>query len=163
MAFDAYLDIEGVPGESTAKGMEKKMELLSFSFGGSNPTTVGTGSTGLSGGKVSVSTFNVMKKSEAASAKLFKAMCNGDHYAKATVHLRKATGDGGQAPFLVYTFTDVMVDSLQWSGSGGGDDTPTESASFAFAKVDIEYKAQDAKGAVSTASKASWDLTKAAK
>ena len=33
-----------------------------------------------------------------------------------------------------YTFTDVMVDSIQWSGSPGGDDVPTESVSFAFAK-----------------------------
>ena len=32
-----------------------------------------------------------------------------------------------------------MVESVQWSGSSGGDDTPTESVSFAFAKVEIDY------------------------
>ena len=50
---------------------------------------------------------------------------------------------GGQKVFLEYDFTDVMVESIQWSGSSGGDDTPTESVSFAFAKVTIKYSLQD--------------------
>ena len=77
----------------------------------------------------------------------------------------KATGtDGGQAVFLKYEFTDVMVESIQWSGSTGGDDTPTESLSLAFAKVAINYLKQDeGTGAMSAAGDASWDLTKVAK
>ena len=60
--------------------------------------------------------------------------------------MRKAAGlDGGQQTFMKYTFTDVMVESIQWSGSSGGDDTPTESVSFAFAKVTIDYSKQDMK------------------
>ena len=53
-----------------------------------------------------------------------------------------------------------MVESVQWSGSTGGDDTPTESLSLAFAKVEIEYKTQDDKGKLAVAGQASWDLTK---
>ena len=51
---------------------------------------------------------------------------------------------GTEQAFSTYTFTDVMVESIQWSGSSGGDDTPTESVSFAFAKVAISYFKQDA-------------------
>ncbi len=160
MAFDAYLDITGVEGECTAKGFEKKIEISSFSWGASNPTSVGPGRDGLSAGRVSVSSFNVMKKTEKSSAALFAACCTGQHYDKATVSLRKATGSGGQDIFLTYTFTDVMVESVQWSGSSGGDDTPTESLSLAFAKVEIEYKTQDDKGKLAVAGQASWDLTK---
>ena len=66
--------------------------------------------------------------------------------------------------FIQYDFTDVMVESVQWSGSTGGDDTPTESVSLAFAKVAIEYSKQDtATGAMSPAGNASWDLTKVTK
>ena len=36
-----------------------------------------------------------------------------------------------------------MVESIQWSGSSGGDDTPTESVSFAFAKVKVTYSKQE--------------------
>lgn len=167
MPFDTYMKITGpnVDGEATAKGMEKFIEIYSFSWGASNPTTVGPGTTGLSAGRASVSSFNVMKKSETSSAKLFAACCAGQHYAKAEVTMRKATGtDGGQKEFLKYTFEDVMVESIQWSGSSGGDDTPTESVSFAFAKVKIDYSKQDEKtGAMTSVSNASWDLTKVSK
>jgi len=163
MAFDAFLDLKGVTGEATAAGFEGKMEIYSFSWGASNPTTVGSGSSGLSGGKVSVSSFNVMKKSETASATLFGACCTGQHFDTATLSMRKAGGDSGQKVFLTYEFTDVMVESIQWSGSSGGDDTPTESVSFAFGKCKITYYSQDAKGAVKKVSEASWDLTKVSK
>jgi type VI secretion system secreted protein Hcp len=168
MAFDTYMNIdEGkvVKGEATAKDMTGFFEIYSFSWGASNPTTVGTGSPGLAAGKVSVSSFNIMKKSDNSSPLLFSACCAGQHYKTAKVILRKATGtEGGQKPFLSYSFTDVMVESIQWSGSSGGDDTPTESVSFAFGKVDIEYFLQDTdKGTMKAGNKASWDLTLAAK
>ena len=163
MAFDTFLDIATVEGECTADGMEKKIEIFSFSWGASNPTTVSSGKDGLSAGKVSVSSFNVMKKSEKSSTKLFAACCAGSHFATAIVTMRKATGDAGQKAFLVYTFTDVMIESVQWSGSSGGDDTPTESLSIAFAKVSVEYSMQDDKGVMKPAGNASWDLTKVSK
>ncbi|MEO7986135.1 MAG: type VI secretion system tube protein Hcp, partial [Gemmatimonadales bacterium] len=53
MAFDAFLKIDGVDGESTRKGFEKQTEIFSYSFGASNPSTVGSGGGGGGGGKVS--------------------------------------------------------------------------------------------------------------
>jgi len=171
MSFDTYMCIDKaavVKGEATAKGLDPPVgwfEIFSFSWGASNPTTVGTGGKGLSAGKVSVSSFNIMKKTENASPLLFMACCAGQHYKEAKVIMRKATGtEGGQAIFLQYDFTDVMVESVQWSGSSGGDDTPTESVSFAFAKVAIGYSIQDTeKGTMTAGNQASWDLTLAAK
>ena len=85
-----------------------------------------------------------MKKTETSSSKLFAACCAGQHFPTATVEMSKATGTSGeQQVFLKYVFTDVMVESVQWSGSTGGDDTPTESVSLAFAKVAIAYSKQD--------------------
>lgn len=161
MAFDTFLKIESpeLKGESTAKGFENTIEIYSFSWGASNPVTVGSGTGGMSGGKVSVSSFNVMKKTDKASPELFAACCTGKHYGKATVTMRKAGGK--QETFLVYTFTEVMVESVQWSGSSGGDDTPTESLSLAFGKVEISYTAQKPDGTMdSSPVKAVWDLTK---
>lgn len=167
MAFDTYLKITGpdLKGEVTATGMEGQIEIYSFSWGASNPTTVGPGATGLSAGKASISSFNIMKKTEVSSTSLFAACCAGQHYTGAEVTMRKATGTSGeQKAFLTYTFTDIMVESIQWSGSSGGDDTPTESVSFAFAKVAIEYFKQDeGSGSMASAGTASWDLTKVSK
>jgi len=160
MAFDTYMKIEGVTGEATATGMEGQIEVFSWSFGASNPTTVGPGKGGLSAGRVSISSFNVMKKTESSSPTLFTNCCKGKDFGSVIVTMRKAGGAAGQKAFLIYTFTNVMVESIQWSGSSGGDDTPTESVSFAFSKVDISYQKQDTKGgAIGNPILANWDLT----
>ena len=162
MAYDAFMWITG--GEPTPKGetTDDKMkakgafELYSFSWGASNPVTIGSATSGAGAGKVSISSFNVMKKTDKASPVLFLAGCKGAHYPKADVVLRKS---GGQAvDYLTYTFTEVFVESIQWSGSAGGDDTPSESVSFAFGKCEIKYYPQDEKGGAGTAVPATWDL-----
>ncbi|MGH7421958.1 MAG: Hcp family type VI secretion system effector [Gemmatimonadales bacterium] len=158
MAFDAFLKIDGVDGESTRKGFEKQMEIQSFSFGASNPSTIGAGGGGGGGGKVSVSSFNVMKKSDAASPLLFLTCCQGDHYKTAVVTLNKSAG---KAPidFIKYEFEEVYVDNIQWSGASGGDDTPMENVSFSFAKVSITYTPQKPDGSKGSPAVGAWDLT----
>ncbi len=120
--------------------------------------TIGPGTGGISASRVSISSFNVMKKTEKSSSTLFQACCNGKHFDNATVTMRKATGEAGQKAFLVYKFTDVMVDSIQWSGSSGGDSTPTESVSFAYGKVTVEYKTQGKDGKLVAGTPVVWDI-----
>ena len=43
MAFDTYIKIDTVDGEATQANHEKWIEIYSFSWGASNPTTVGSG------------------------------------------------------------------------------------------------------------------------
>lgn len=156
MAMDAYLKIEGVEGEATAKDFQNQIDLYSFSWGVSNPANAGMG-TGLGAGRATLSSFNLMKKTDKASPGLFQACCSGKHFEKATVSMRKAGGE--QVVFLKYEFSTIFIESVQWSGSSGGDDVPTESLSFAFEKVDIEYFPQAAKGSTEGKVAASWDTT----
>lgn len=163
MAFDSFMWLEGgnpaVQGETTDTTYKAKnaFEIYSFSWGASNPTTVGSGSTGLAAGKVSISSFNIMKKSEKSSPTLFSNCCNGTHFTKATVVLRKAGGTKAVV-FLEYDFEDVLVESVQWSGSSGGDDTPTESVSFAFGKVTVQYTPQADAGTPGKLVSGSWNI-----
>lgn len=151
MAFDVYVyfepagKIDGATTDSEFKS-NKAFEIYSFSFGASNPTTIGSHSSGAGAGKVSLSSFNFMKKTDAASPALFKACASGLHLDKMHVILRKAGGDK-PLKFLTYVFETVFVESVQWSGSSGGDDTPAESVSIAYGKVTISYQPQDEKGA----------------
>jgi type VI secretion system secreted protein Hcp len=157
VSFDAFIKLDGIKGEATAKGFEGAITILSFSWGASNPVSmVGQG---FGAGKVSLSSFNLMKKTDSSSTSLFTNCCKGTHIPKASVHLRKAGGE--QVEFLTYNFESVMVESIQWSGSHGGDDTPTESLSLAFSKVEIKYSAQDAKGKLGSPMIGSWDIKKA--
>jgi type VI secretion system secreted protein Hcp len=166
MSFDTYLFIDEIEGESTAKfdskpnGLTKApTEIYSFSFGAQNPTTVGPTSGGSGAGRVSVSSFHLMKKTDNSSPLLFQACCAGDHFAKGSVVLRKAGGkDNKQQVFLQYDFVELYVDSVQWSGSTGGDDTPTESVSFSFGKVKVTNNPQDKSGKLAKGTQGTWDL-----
>lgn len=157
MAFDAFIKLPGVDGESIRKGFEKQIEILSFSLGASNPSTVGMGGGG-GAGKASISSFNLMKKTDVTSPILFQKCCEGDHFDKVTVTLNKAGGKAA-VDFLKYDFEKVYIDSIQWSGSSGGDDTPTESVSLSFGKLTITYTAQNADGTKGATKVGQWDLT----
>ncbi|HWB83588.1 MAG TPA: type VI secretion system tube protein Hcp [Bryobacteraceae bacterium] len=144
MAFDAFLKLNGIAGESTDDKHKGEIEIYSFSWGASNPTTIGSGTSGVGAGKVSISSFNIMKKTDKASPTLFQNCCSGKHIPDAVVILRKAGGTAVE--YLTYKFSELMVESIQWSGSAGGDDTPTESVSFAFGKCTIDYQPQGKDG-----------------
>lgn len=156
MAWDVYLQIEGVKGESKRDGHVEEIELDSFSLGGSNPASVGQGSGGGTG-TVSLSSFSISKKTDAASTALFSAMCNGDHFPKAKLTMFVSGGKKALEK-LVYEFEEVFVDSMNWSAGDGGGAVPNESISFAFGKITITYKAQNPDGTEAGAYPTSWDV-----
>ena len=167
MPYDAFLLIDGkstkgveIKGESTdhdAKFKDKACEIYSFSFGVSNPVTLGSGGAGAGAGKCSISSLNFMKKLDASSPYLFRSCADGGHFEKATLTLRKA--GGAELEYLIFELKTVFVESCQWSGSSGGDDTPTESVSLAFGKINVKYQPQDDKGAKKGAAKEqSWNI-----
>lgn len=158
MAFDAFLKIDGIEGESTRKGFEKQIPILSFSWGGSNPATIGVDGGG-GGGKGALSSLNVMKKADSSSPTFFQKCMEGEHFKKASLTLMKA---GGKAPidFIKYDLETVYIDSVQYSGSGGGDDTPMESISLAYGKMTYTFTPQTATGTKGSPVVGQWDVTK---
>jgi type VI secretion system secreted protein Hcp len=113
MAFDAYLKLDTITGESTDTNFSGCMEIFSFSLGASNPVTIGSASGGGGGGKASLSGFNFMKKTDSASPTLYQTCVTGAHLATGTVSLRKA---GGTAlVYLTYGFKVIYVDSIRYA------------------------------------------------
>lgn len=157
MAWDAYLTVEGVSGESTREGHEGEIELKAFAFGANNASSVGIGGGGGTG-TVVLSSFNVHKKTDAASAELFQHCCTGEHFPTATLTMYKSGGAGGALPYLVYEFEEVYVENISWSGAEGGDNIPEEDVSFAFGKVIITYTEQNVDGTAGGDHVGSWDL-----
>ena len=102
--------------------------VLSWSWGASNPTTIGSGGGGGTG-KVSLSSLNVLKDFDACSPALFGAVATGRHFESAT--LVQSNSDG---TVTTLALTDVIVESWQASGSVASEQA-TESVSFVFAKV----------------------------
>ena len=154
-AWDAFLEVDGVSGESQRAGHEGQIELRAFDFGGTNPSSVGVGSGGGTG-TVNLSSFNFMKKTDASSAEMFQRMCTGTHFPTATLTMYKSGGDAA-LDYLLFEFEEVYVDNITWSGSEGGDGVPDESVSFSFGKVVITYNEQNPDGTKGGAHVGSWD------
>jgi len=144
MAFDAFLKIQGIKGESVDSKHKDEIVVESFSWGVTNSGAGYAGSAGRATGKATPSDFTVMKKIDKSSPDLFAACASGKHTPTMVLTIRKAGGT--PLEYLKYKFHEVMVSSYQAGGSAGGD-LPTESVSFNYAKVEIEYVAQDSKGA----------------
>ncbi len=154
--YDAFLKIEGVTGESNDEEHKEEIEIFSFSWGASNPSTIGSHTSGSGGGKVTISDFTVVKRTDRASAAIFGKCCDGTHFPTAKLTLRKSGGD--KLEYLIYEFQEVFVDNMQWSGSTGGDDSPMETVSFTFGQVIATYTRQNAEGTGEAPIEYGWDV-----
>lgn len=159
MSFDAFLVFsDTIKGETTDSQFNSQggIDIYSFSWGLSNPSSVGVGS-GLGAGKVSISSLNVHKRVDSASTDLALCCASGKHLSTATLYVRKAGGDS-KVTYLQVTLTDVLVDAVQISGAAGGEDYPTESVSLAFGKIQVQYTPQTEQGAAGTPKEFGWNL-----
>src|SRR3954464_6928280 len=149
MASDYLLQIEGIQGESQDSKHKETIEIASFSFGLSNAGSFALG-TGGGAGKASWQALHFTTKINKASPNLMMACATGKHIGKATLYVRKSTGDGGQQEYMTIKLEDILVSSYQTGGHEGGDDghasIPNDQFSLNYAKVEVEYKPQDDKG-----------------
>ena len=156
MAFDCFLKLDGIAGESKDQNHQGEIDVLIFSWG-TTQTGAGAYGGGSGSGKVSVSDFSFVHRFDSASPLLFQNCCTGDHIDTATLTLRKAGGPSA-LEYLVYTFSDVLISSVQPGGSSAGDDVPLESVSLNFAKLSIDYKPQQDDGTAGGTVHGGWDL-----
>jgi type VI secretion system secreted protein Hcp len=136
MATDAFLKIDGIPGESSDEKHKDWIEILSYNHGMSQPASAASGTGGRTAQRVSMSDFSVMKVLDKASPHLAQACCDGRHIKEVKVELCEAAGD--KHTYMVYTMENVIISSLQPGGSQGGD-KPMESLTFNFGKIKWEY------------------------
>ena len=140
-AFDAFLKLDGVEGESTDAGHKGEINIDSWSFGATHGTSAGGSASGQAAGRSCFSDLNVTKRFDKASPVLFLKLATGAHIPKGVITVRKAGGT--QQEYLVLTMSDVIISSIQ-HGSGG--DSPTESVSFNYSALNIEYHPQGSDG-----------------
>ena len=137
MAFDAFLKIEGVEGESTDEKHRGEIEILSFSWGASQTGAHAFGGGG-GAGKVSIQDFNFTKFIDKASPALMQRCCNGTHLPSAILTCRKAGGENSPLDFMKVTMTYVLVSSYAAGGSGQSDALPLDQVSLSFVKIEQE-------------------------
>ena len=159
MAFDCFLKIDGVPGESTDDKHSDWIELLSYSHGVSQPGSGAQSSGGArSAERCDHEDFSVVKSIDKASPKLALFCCNGSHIKEIKMELCRATGD--KQKYMEVVMTDVIVSSVRPGGSAqGGESLPLEEVAFNYGKIEWAYTQTDHKtGKPKGDVKAHWDL-----
>lgn len=142
MAFDAFLKLGDIKGESVADGHAGEVDVLSFSWGVTQTGTTHRG-TGGGAGKCSVQDMAFTKYVDSSSPTIFLNCCVGKHFPEATLTVRKA----GEKPldYLVIKLTDLIITSVQIGGSTGGDEV-TESFTVNFGGFEYMVQPQGKKG-----------------
>jgi type VI secretion system secreted protein Hcp len=125
------VNIAGLSCQTTAG--TNMFSVQAWSWGASNPVTIGSAGGGAGAGKASVSDLVVQKNFDQCSPVLFGAVATGKHFNTLTLTQEDSNGN----VVLTVTLSEVFVSSWQMSGSVN-QALPVESASFAFAKVCIE-------------------------
>ena len=158
MADNIILDIKSIPGESKMKGYEKKIVLMSFSAGMSQPMTNDPANTSRTLGRPTVAEINCTKVCDSASTPLMKACLGGTDLGDVELHIFRVTSgsDLSHELMMTYTLTNAMIS--QHSISGSGNDTPYESFSINFTKISIDYFVQDETGKKQGTLPASYDM-----
>ena len=153
-AVDFFIKFDGIKGESADAKHKDEIDVESWSWG---ETHAGTGAPGGGGGagKVSMQDFQFVMTLNRATPQLMKACATGRHIKTATLSARKA--GKGQQEYLTFKFQDVLISSVQTSGSEEAP-VPSDSVSFNFAKIEVEYKPQKADGSLGSPVDFRYDL-----
>ena|SRR5215469_5679522 len=157
MAFDAFMKISTIPGESTDDQHKDWIELLSFSWGVQQPKSVVSSAGSLAAERADFHDFSVTKVIDKASPKLATACASGEHFNEVKIEVCRAGGD--KQKYMEYKLTDVITTSFRLAGSREGETLPVEQVSFSYGKIEKNYTETDkatgkGKGQVA----AGWDL-----
>jgi type VI secretion system secreted protein Hcp len=136
----AYIKFDGIDGDVLEHDHKGWIEILSYSWGVSNPSTVGGGGAGA--GKVQLQDFHFVKPVSTATPPLMESCCQGKHFPKVEIHVASREG----MPYLKYELQDVLISSL--SEGGSGDERPMDQLSLSFEAAAIQVAGENADGQI---------------
>ena len=145
MAFDAFLKVDTIPGETTDDKHKDWIEILSYSMGVSQSAAGSRSSGGAAAAeRCNHADFSIVHTLDKASPKFFFACCKGEHITNVKIELCRATGD--KSKYMQYNMSDVFVSSVRPGGSAqGGESLPLEEVSFNYGKIELIYTGTDHK------------------
>jgi len=152
-----YMNYNDLPGDATAEGHEKWIELNSFQWG------VGRGVSSPTGGSAdreasapSVAEIVVTKANDVSSTKLLNEALQGEGQ---TVKIDFCKTDKGKLEaYLQLTLTNCLISGHSFSSGG---DRPTESLSMNFTKVEFKNIGMGAAGDTGSPDSVTYDVAQA--
>lgn len=147
---DAYLSVRtkragDLKGEATAKGHENWIEVHGFQFGVAASSAIGSGQ---ATGRRQYKHLVVTKRLDSSSTSLMSALATNDEVKEFILALRKHGGSADD--FFTITLNGARVVGVDLDFDDSGE--TIERASFAFTKIEVEYRVQGADGTLGATS-----------
>lgn len=138
MAFDGFIKVDGIEGESLDERHKGWIEIVAYNFGVSQSTSASASSNGGAGsGRAHLTDFSFSKRLDKSSAPLFEASCAGEHIKALTLCLYRAGGD--KLKYYEVHLEEVIVSDFSQSGAS---DEPLEHVQINFGRVHLLYTQQ---------------------
>ena len=156
MAIDAYLQIDGIKGESADSAHRDWIEMASVHMGVAQPrsSTVST-SGGHTSGHSEHRTLTFSKLVDLASPILMQHCSTGKTIPKAKLEFMRADGDGKPVKYYMVELENIMLAHMDQSmGDGGLHDE----IGLCFSKVKWTYTQQKIGGGAGGSTAGGWDL-----
>lgn len=156
MAFDAFIKIDGIDGESTDEKHADWIEVKKFSTGLNQQASATASSVGgASSERADFHGLTITKLIDKASPKLALACAAGTHIDSITLEICRA-GDQ-KVKYMEYKMSNCIIGSV--TTSGGEEEFPQEDVTIDFGKVEWAYTVQSRKGGGAAGNVAGgWDL-----
>lgn len=140
MAKDIFMKIDGITGESKDARHAGEIEVSSWHWRIHQSSNMLAGAGG-GAAKATVDDLVFVHQLDRSSPNLMTFCLTGRHIPRAVLTMRKS--GGAPLDFLKLTMSDVVITSVEPSGSEGGY---YEQIHLSFSKVKQEYVLQDAMG-----------------
>lgn len=163
MALDAYLQLDGIPGEATETNHTGWINVIKIDHGieqqaSKNPP----GGQRTTTANSKHDPIQLKKRIDKATPLLHEKCCSGKTISKATIDLLKDAGDN-RVVYLKYELGDVIIAGVNFSGDHADGDEPTETVQLKYNTIKLTYTTTNPDGTAGTNVPTGWDLTKNAK
>ena len=158
MAFDTFVKIDGIEGESSDDKHAAWIEVISYDTGvNQKASTTASSAGGGSSERADFDNFTFTKQLDKSSPKLAQACAAGTHIDTITMEICRAGAE--KVKYMEYKMINCIISSVKTSGRGG--DVPSESVSVDFGRIEWAYTVQKRQGGGSAGQVAGgWDLQK---
>jgi type VI secretion system secreted protein Hcp len=155
MAYDAFLKIDAIAGDSADAQHLGWIHVLSFSWGATQPTYrsgSGKGAVGGTIGRATFQDFTIVKSVDKSTPTLLLDAMEGKVLKLVQLNFQTAS-DKGPHDIFALKFENCFISSVRMSGNNGADhisqvldDLPLEEVSFVFSRMSLQQRGFSADG-----------------
>jgi type VI secretion system secreted protein Hcp len=158
MANDAYLQIDGIKGESADQKHKEWIECSNVLYSVHQPRaeTVSTAG-GLTSGRADLLPITFKKLADIASPVLLQTCAAGKTIPKACFEFMRADSNGNPIPYFRIELENLLIASITPDSGDGG--LITERIQLAYTKIKWNYIRQSIRGGTQGNSTGGWDCS----